>query len=210
MIALLAMGTGLFNRLKKTPTELLSNIPSASIVRFSRTGRIIRRLLLGSCVILGLFALRLPEETFFFVSGSLTLLFLVLVAMEIMQTETNLKRPSSSSFRLVTKNIIRRPGRSLAILITVACGVFIVLGVGLNRKSPTRYTQRDSRTGGFSLWIETAIALAKTPDAAFSNALQRDAGLSTPVDFVPLRQHRGDDASCLNLNRAAKPDPLGH
>jgi len=209
MISTLAMCTGLFKRLKKTPTELLSNTPSASIGRFSRTGRVIRRVLLALCIVLGLFALRLPEETFFFVSGSLALLFLVLVAMEMMQTATQLKHPPSSPIRLVIKNIIRRPGRSLAVLVTVACGVFIVLGVGLNRKSPTRYTQRDSGTGGFALWVETAITLAKTPDAAFRNALQRDAGLSTPVDFVPLRQHRGDDASCLNLNRAQSPTLLG-
>lgn len=209
MISTLAMCTGLFKRLKKTPTELLSNTPSGSIGRFSRTGRVIRRVLLALCIVLGLFALRLPEETFFFVSGSLALLFLVLVAMEMMQTTTQLKHPPSSPIRLVIKNIIRRPGRSLAVLVTVACGVFIVLGVGLNRKSPTRYIQRDSGTGGFALWVETAITLAKTPDAAFRNSLQRDAGLSIPVDFVPLRQHRGDDASCLNLNRAQSPTLLG-
>lgn len=101
--------------------------------------------------------------------------------------------------------MIRRPGRSVAVFLTVACGVFIALGVGLNRKSPARYTERDSGTGGFTLWVETALPLSRRPDAAFA----RQAQLVDETAIVALRQRRGDDASCLNLNRAQTPTVLG-
>jgi ABC-type lipoprotein release transport system permease subunit len=214
VVAVGAMGTGLLRRLKKTPVELLSNTPRTAVGRFSRGGRIIRWSLLAVCLMV--FAASfygqgtgLSEESFFFLNGSLMLLVFVLAAIELMQAAGQLRRPPSSPVRLVVKNMIRRPGRSLAVMLTVACGVFMVLGVGLNRKTPARHTERESGTGGFALWVETAMPLAKAPDAAFGNELARQAGVAGAVGFVPLRQRRGDDASCLNLNRAQTPTLLG-
>lgn len=213
-VAVGAMGAGLLRRLKKTPVELLSNTPGAAVGRFSRRGRMIRWSLLAACLMVFAAAFYgqgtvLSEEAFFFLNGSLMLLVFVLAAMELMQTAGQLRRPPSSPVRLAVKNVIRRPGRSLAVMLTVACGVFMVLGVGLNRKSPTRYTERDSGTGGFALRVETAMPLAKAPDAAFVQELKRQTGVSDAVGFVPLRQRQGDDASCLNLNRAQTPTLLG-
>ena len=214
LISVCAMGAGLLRRLKKTPIELLSHTPTAFFGRFGRTGRIVRWSLGAVCLIFFAASLymqgtALSEEAFFFLNGSLTLLFFVLCAMELMHAAAGLRQTPSSPVRLVVKNIIRRPGRSLAVFLTVACGVFMVLGVGLNRKSPARSTERDSGTGGFALWVETAMPLSKAPDAAFGEELARQAGVSKAIGFVPLRQRRGDDASCLNLNRAQTPTLLG-
>jgi len=213
-ISFLAMGAGLLNRLKKTPIELLSAAPSGSVGRFSRTGRRIRLSLLAVCLIFFVASFYVPAtalsgEAFFFLNGSILLVIFVLWAMEMMHTiALRLNGAPSSPLRLVAKNIIRRPGRSLAVFLTVACGVFMVLGVGLNRKSIDRLTARDSGTGGFSLWVETALPLPKAPDAAFAKALAQESGVDTAA-FVTLRQHRGDDASCLNPNRAQSPTLLG-
>lgn len=210
LICVIAMGLGLVLRLKKTPIELMSNTPNASVGRFSRIGRIIRLSLLGVCGALFaasfyLHGAMLSDAGFFFLNGSILLAVFVLAAMEMMYATSRLRRMPSSLMGLVVKTIIRRPGRSAAVFLTVACGVFMTLGVGLNRKSPSRHRERDSGTGGFALWVETALPLSKRPDAAFA----KEIGFDESAAFVALRQRRGDDASCLNLNRAQTPTLLG-
>lgn len=209
LVAMAAMGAGLLYRLKKTPIALLHNTPSAAVGRFGRTGRVVRLALLA--VLSGVFVVSvvlrgglLSETAFFFLTGSLLLAVFVIWAMEMMRVFARRSESPSSGLRLVTKNIVRRPGRSLAVMLTVACGVFMALGVGLNRKSPSSYTERGSGTGGFALRVETALPLSKAPDAALARELGFDG-----VEFVALRQRRGDDASCLNLNRAQRPTVLG-
>ncbi|HDS83712.1 MAG TPA: ABC transporter permease, partial [Phycisphaerales bacterium] len=214
LIAVGAMGLGLLVHLKKTPIALLSYTPALLSGTFSTAARIIRLALLAvlAAAFIGSFYLLdslLSPELFFFMNGSLLLLILMLWAAEMMRTAALIRKTPSRSVRLIVKNITRRPGRSLAVMLTVACGVFIVLGVGLNRRSPARYAERDSGTGGFALWIETALPMAKAPDASFVRQVAQAANVSDDIAIVALRQRRGDDASCLNLNRAQNPTLLG-
>ena len=100
---------------------------------FGRSGRTIRLSLIGVCAVLfaALFYLHwrvLSDAGFFFLNGSLLLAILVLWAMELMHAATRMRQLPSNPLRLEVKNMIRRPGRSVAVFLTVACGVFIALG----------------------------------------------------------------------------------
>ncbi len=105
------------------------------------------------------------------------------------------------------RNSARRKGRSLATTAMLACGVFLVIAIGANRRgAPAGAGRRDSGTGGFALFGETSIPVPQDLD---SPAARRLYGLDSPkfdkVRFVAMRVHEGDDASCLNLNRTAHP-----
>ena len=109
------------------------------------------------------------------------------------------------------RNATRRTGRSLAIIGLLACGVFMVVAVGANRRNPLEQPQsRDSGTGGFALYGESAIGVLHdlgTPDGREELNLDEDA--LDDIGVVQFRLHEGDDASCLNLNRAQRPRLLG-
>ena len=94
----------------------------------------------------------------------------------------------------------RRRGRSLATIGLLACGSFILVAVGANRHDPAEDSgRRGSGTGGFALFAETTLpALRGIGDLGGAGA-----------KAVALRMHEGDDASCLNLNRAQAPRLLG-
>ena len=109
------------------------------------------------------------------------------------------------------RNSTRRSGRSLAVVGLLACGIFLVIAVGANRHNPLAQAQkRDSGTGGFTLFGESAISILhdlNSPSGHQSMGLNTD--VLQGVQIVQLRVHDGDDASCLNLNRAQMPQLLG-
>jgi len=112
---------------------------------------------------------------------------------------------------LAWSNAARRPARSLATIILFACGVFLVIVVGVNQKGPPADPSvRSSGTGGFLLLGRSSLAIVPERRAA-----ERGTGFklspSQPanVSVVPLRVRDGDDASCLNLNRPQEPRLLG-
>ncbi|MBP8910461.1 MAG: FtsX-like permease family protein [Phycisphaerae bacterium] len=109
------------------------------------------------------------------------------------------------------RNAARRRGRSLSIIGLLACGVFMVVAVGANRRDPLRQPQsRQSGTGGFALYGESSLGILYDLN---TEAGRKELGLTDPeladLKAVPLRVHEGDDASCLNLNRAQRPRLLG-
>jgi ABC-type antimicrobial peptide transport system permease subunit len=108
------------------------------------------------------------------------------------------------------RNTTRRSGRSLAVVGLLACGIFLVVAVGANRHSPLAHAEnRDSGTGGFALLGESSISILhdlSSPSGRQSMSLDDNA--MEGVQIVQLRIHEGDDASCLNLNRAQMPQLL--
>ena len=71
-------------------------------------------------------------------------------------------------------------------------------------------TQRTSGTGGFALIGEATMPVVQDLNTRsgrefFGLGADELAG----VNVVPLRVRAGDEASCLNLNRAQKPRLLG-
>jgi hypothetical protein len=145
----------------------------------------------------------------FFTAGTLWLVGLILIAAGLLKW----LRLKSGSFvdslkSLAVKNVPRRTGRSLTVLIALACGVFMVIGVGSNYKDVTADArQRDSGTGGFALLAQTTLPV--TGQLELSADATDAVPAIAPENFVPMRFYQQDDASCLNLNKARQPNLLG-
>lgn len=121
------------------------------------------------------------------------------------------RRQHVSLASLGLRGCARRRKRSLATVAMLACGSFLIVSIGVFRLDANRdATQRSSGTGGFALIGETTIPVVQDLNSASGRdffALREDD--LQGVSFVPLRVREGDEASCLNLNRAQKPRLLG-
>jgi putative ABC transport system permease protein len=109
------------------------------------------------------------------------------------------------------RNVTRRRTRSLATLGLLACGSFLIASIGVFRLDAVRDAElRSSGTGGFVLMGESTLPVVHDLNTATGrefHALESDD--LADVQIVPLRVRDGDDASCLNLNRAQQPRLLG-
>jgi len=109
------------------------------------------------------------------------------------------------------RNATRRGGRSLAIVGLLACGVFMVVAVGANRRDPAHEAHgRDSGTGGFALYGDSSIPILHDLSTESGRKQLGLAGQGLDnIQAVQFRVRDGDDASCLNLNRAQQPRLMG-
>jgi hypothetical protein len=105
----------------------------------------------------------------------------------------------------------RRRSRSVATVAMLACGVFLIVSIAVFRLDANQDAwQRVSGTGGFALVGESTLPVVhdlNTRGGRDFFALP-DAALEG-VGVVALRVREGDEASCLNLNRAQQPRLLG-
>lgn len=106
-----------------------------------------------------------------------------------------------SMARLLLRQLVRRRSRSLGVAVLTGCGLFMVQSV-VSMQAAMTYepTQRESGAGGFSVFAATTVPVKSEGNRIVS--LSRDA-------VVPLRVRDGDDAGCLNLNRARQPRIYG-
>lgn len=137
--------------------------------------------------------------------------------------------------RLGTRNAARNPTRSLLTAALLASAAFLLVAVESFRRAPAQdFLDRTGGSGGFNLIAEADVPLFQSFDtgpgredlekrlataykseadprsrAAITtlNALRPDPD-GTPNVF-PLRLRAGDDASCLNLFQASRPQVLG-
>ncbi|MGC3960463.1 MAG: ABC transporter permease [Verrucomicrobiota bacterium] len=118
---------------------------------------------------------------------------------------------SLTSAALAVRGCARRRKRSLATVAMLACGSFLIVSIGVFRLDANRdATQKTSGTGGFALLGETTLPAVQDLNAASGrDFFALDARDLAGVNFVPFRVRAGDEASCLNLNRAQKPRLLG-
>ena len=148
----------------------------------------------------------------FFGAGALLLIAGLCLTHSILKVVAGRwKRAVTSLAGLGVRNSTRRTGRSLAVVGLLACGIFLVIAVGANKKDPlTQSHQRGSGTGGFALYGESTIPILYDLNTnSGKESLRLDDGTLDEVEFVQFRVHEGDDASCLNLNRAQVPRVLG-
>jgi ABC-type lipoprotein release transport system permease subunit len=105
----------------------------------------------------------------------------------------------------------RRRRRSLASVALLACGSFMVVAVGANRLDAGRdAAERSSGTGGFALFAQSTLPVVRDLNTKSGQEFYNlDVNATTGVNVVPFRVRDGDDASCLNLNRAQSPRLLG-
>ncbi len=94
--------------------------------------------------------------------------------------------------------------RNILIVSFLAVGVFLVVSTGLNRKDLTKNADMHaSGTGGFNYYLQTTIPVLTNPDTPKG---RDEFNLSSDTEIVPFQVRKGDDASCLNLNRIMKPE----
>lgn len=105
----------------------------------------------------------------------------------------------------------RRRRRSLASVALLACGSFMVVAVGANRLDAGRdAAKRSSGTGGFALFAQSTLPVVRDLNTKSGEEFYGlDAKTMKGVSVVPFRVRDGDEASCLNLNRAQNPRLLG-
>lgn len=122
-------------------------------------------------------------------------------------------RPSSvlkSLAALGRQHTVRRRGRSLAVIALMASGVFMVTAINSFRLDGTRGAERrNAGTGGFAYVGESTLPVYEDLNGA---AGRKKFGLDAfreKFTVLPLRVSNGDDASCLNLNRAQRPRLIG-
>jgi ABC-type antimicrobial peptide transport system permease subunit len=109
------------------------------------------------------------------------------------------------------RNATRRRKRSLTTVAMLACGSFLIIAVGANRLETTRdVAKRSAGTGGFTLMAESALPVAHDLNSVSGREFYSlDEQALAEVSVVPMRMREGDEASCLNLNRAQTPRVLG-
>jgi len=113
--------------------------------------------------------------------------------------------------RLCLGNVMRRRGRSSAVVVMVACSVFLLVAVGSFRRDASIETgSRSSGTGGFALVGQSSLPVLHDLNTTEGRDAFNISADDLPADsVVPVRVRAGDDASCLNLNRAQTPQLLG-
>jgi len=113
---------------------------------------------------------------------------------------------------LVIRNASGRKTRTLVAIALIALGTFTILVTGLNRRAGKHGSEETSGgTGGFGLWMESSLPVEtdlNSPDGRAKAGLDKIPVLKG-CRFIPLPGIPGDDASCLNLNRVARPGVLG-
>lgn len=107
--------------------------------------------------------------------------------------------------RLAEANRSRRPARTLVVVGSLACGVFLVVSVAAFRKhGGEEWRERPGGAGGFALWVETTHPVSRgNGDGA--DLLELGEARGGFGEIMPLRSGGGDAADCFNLNSVARP-----
>jgi putative ABC transport system permease protein len=192
------------------------NVPSArsKVPVASRSGWIALGGGLGAVILIALAMFKGDSSSAgtFFGAGALLLvaeLAAVAVLLRALDRSEAGRRLSVSALGL--RNCTRRRSRSLASVALLACGSFLVVAVGANRLDAGRdAVKRSSGTGGFALFGESTLPIVRDLNTkAGREFFNLDDDVMKGVSVVPFRVRDGDDASCLNLNRAQTPRLLG-
>jgi ABC-type antimicrobial peptide transport system permease subunit len=235
IVAWLALGWSLRRQARRTARELLAgetasgnaecgmrNAESrtASIRRLLQTQRLSIGSLAGGLALAGAVALvtttlargDTASAGAFFGAGALLLASgLAFAAAWLRRLERSESGAHLTLASLGVRNVSRRRGRSLATVALLACGSFLIVSIGVFRLDSVRGAEKPSSgMGGFALIGESTLPVV--PDLNTERGrdfFALDAQALAGVGFVPFRVRDGDDASCLNLNRAQKPRLLG-
>jgi ABC-type antimicrobial peptide transport system permease subunit len=148
----------------------------------------------------------------FFGAGGLLLiagLAAVAVLLSALERSEASRQPTITAMGL--RNGTRRRSRSLASVALLACGSYLVAAIGANRLDAGRdATKRSSGTGGFALFGAATLPVVRDLNSTAGREFYGlDEKVMQGVSVVPFRVRDGDDASCLNLNRAQTPRLLG-
>jgi len=114
-------------------------------------------------------------------------------------------------WQLGVRNALRQRGRSMAMASLLAVGIFMVVALNAFRQDATlQPSDRQSGTGGFALLATSTLPVYEdlnTQAGRTSWGLEEEEARGVIV--IPFRAREGEEASCLNLNRAQTPRVLG-
>ena len=213
LLALLAIWLSSRRQLRHVARELMNSSGGLEMARADAASGRSWSLWAGVMALLGaigsLFAEHSAET--FFSAGSLLLIAGLAFALAWLRRMARSESRMDSFNQFARRNVARRRGRSIATAAVLASGVFIVVAVDAFRQNPGHDAgQRKSGTGGFALVAESALPIYEDLNtSAGREAFALDDKALTDVKFVQARVREGDDASCLNLNRALQPRLLG-
>jgi ABC-type antimicrobial peptide transport system permease subunit len=124
--------------------------------------------------------------------------------------ETRVSKPLTLA-GLGVRGCARQRKRSLATVALLASGSFLIIAVEANKLDARQESgARSSGTGGFALIGESAFPVMQDLNTkAGRDFFALPQSSLDKVEFVQMRVRDGDDASCLNLNRALTPRLLG-
>ena len=220
LMSLLAMAWSTRRQLKFEPRELLSAGENLNKINTNRKQRKWSGSLISSLVFLfGAAGLGMSTDFSapgasegFFGAGAMLLLSGIFYFRHYLGQKTGLgKKELKDAKELSNRNMGRRTGRSLVTMASMAAGTFLVVSTGAFRKSPPVSPENPSSgTGGFSLIGESALSIYDDLNGPEGRELyDLNETLMQNTQVVPLRIREGDDASCLNLNKAVRPRIYG-
>ncbi len=146
----------------------------------------------------------------FFSAGALLLIAGLIFSRQVLVRVGKSRKSVPRISDIALRNSSRRLGRSMSAISLLACGSFLVVAIGASRKDETEGSNLPaSGTGGFTLYADSTLPVYEDMTTAKG---QEAMGLEAPdmagVQIVPMRLRDGDEASCLNLNRAQVPSLL--
>jgi hypothetical protein len=219
-ISMLAMWLAVRKQFRSSPRELLTGSTAdtreSQVLRRGNT-RVRRRIRATTiaAILSGVAAIALvifgSGAGAFFGAGSLLLIGAFLIAYRWLRS-LDMNAAELEDIRgLAVRNVSRRAARSLTIIMVLASGVFIVVAVdSFRQRTSAADANRLSGTGGFALMGESSLPLYDDLNTAQGRqTFALDDEKMRDVRVVPMRLREGDDASCLNLNRAMQPRVLG-
>jgi ABC-type antimicrobial peptide transport system permease subunit len=218
-IAVITIWWSLRHEAKLPARELLSESLESELLPASQRPRVtawivgIVLLLFGAALAgWGVIQAEQARPDLFFGAGALVLISgLTLTSALIRRLEFSSVAERLSLAGMGVRSITRRRTRSRAAVALLACGAFLIASIGAFRlEAGTKSHLPTSGTGGFSLIGESSIPISHNLNSAAGREI---FGLGenelADVNFVPFRVLEGEDASCLNLNRAQRPRLLG-
>ncbi len=150
----------------------------------------------------------MAEQGMFFGGGFLFVLAGVFVCSFLIN---NLGKPSNQLHSLAAlgrQHTLRNKGRSLSVIGLMAAGVFMVTAINSFRLEGERGAKRrSSGTGGFAYVGRSTLPIYEDLN---DPAGRKKYGLDSikngaEIEMLAFRVSDGEDASCLNLNRAQRP-----
>lgn len=215
---LVALGVVWFASRKVTairPSTLISGSDDLSLSGNSKSRRDVIALAVGIVGALGcLFAPKvegtMAAQGLFFGAGFLMTVagvaFCSIVIRSFLRPSSLLKSLSA----LGRQHTVRRRGRSLAVIGLMAAGVFMVTAINSFRLEGSRGAERRSAgTGGFAYVGESTLPVYDDLNGADGRKKFGLDRFREKFTILPFRVSDGDDASCLNLNRAQQPRLMG-
>ncbi|RPJ09900.1 MAG: FtsX-like permease family protein, partial [Spirochaetaceae bacterium] len=147
----------------------------------------------------------------FFVSGILLFTGMIMLCDSILLFLSRYKALIHRSiFGIAISNLLRSKKRSLAAVILLASGLFVVVSVGANKTEIPNSLKMDSGTGGYTLYTQLSMPIfGESSDQRFAELFGLQGTPMSDTSFAAIKVHEGDDGSCLNLNKPQEPAVLG-